>query len=166
MRPVLGIDPSLSATGLARTDGATLTISRGQGDDRLEAIYDQVMEAAFGAELAMVEDLPTHAHGAGKTGMAQGVVRLALVGRDVPYVLVVASKLNVFATGDGRAGKGAMAIALAERTGLVLGDDNQVDAWWLREMGCHLLGDPTVALPATHTRALKTVAPRMPAVPR
>lgn len=164
MRRVLGIDPSLSGTGLAYADGGTHTITGRAGDERLEAIYDAVMEAAFSIELAVLEDLPTHAHGAGKTGMAQGVVRLALVGRDIPYVTVPPASLKMFATGNGGAGKPLMRAELHARTGVDIVDDNQVDAWWLREMGCHLLDEPTLVLPEKHTRALAKIL-NVPAVP-
>lgn len=167
MRAVLGIDPSLTATGLAYAAGGTHTITYGGrgGDERLEVIYDQVMEAAFGVELAVVEDLPTHANGAGKTGMVQGVVRLALVGRDIPYVLVTPASLKMFATGNGSAPKPDLRMELYKRAGVDLRDDNQVDAWWLRELGRHLLGEPTLELPEKHTRALAKVAD-VPAVAR
>ena len=163
MSTVIGIDPSLTGTGLAWPNGETWTAadSSYKGDDRLDYIYRAVHTIAQQHNqlgnpiaLAVVEDLPKHAHGAGLTGMAQGVIRLALQQTLVPYILIPAATLKKFATGSGNAGKPDMRMELYKRAGLDLKDDNQVDAWWLRALGHELLGDPIVALPKTHTDAL------------
>lgn len=158
---VLGIDPSLAETGIA-TPEETYTIPTKAGDPhRLDVIFTAVSVAATPREpvaLAVVEDLPTHAHGAGLTGMAQGVVRLALIRHEVPYVTVPAATLKKFATGKGNATKPDMRMELFKRTGLDLRNDNETDAWWLRQIGLHLLGHPdALPLPKTHTDALTKV---------
>jgi Holliday junction resolvasome RuvABC endonuclease subunit len=163
---VIGIDPSLTATGIAYADGSTSTVTYEKtttGDQRLAVIYELVQDAtavpfrAVSVDLAVVEDLPTHAHGAGKTGMAQGVVRLALISLSVPYILVTAATLKKLATGKGTASKSEMRMQLYKRFGLDIADDNQVDAWWLRAMGCAHYGDPVIDLPKTHLAALAAV---------
>jgi Holliday junction resolvasome RuvABC endonuclease subunit len=156
---VIGIDPSLTATGLAY-DGGQLTI-RTDSDQpdglRLDILRATITGALHGARLAVVEDLPTHAHGAGRTGMAQGVIRLALYELDIPLLIVTPATLKKFATGKGNAGKADMRMALYQRAGLDLRDDNQVDAWWLRALGCHLIDIPLVELPKSHLVALDKV---------
>lgn len=164
---VIGIDPSLTSTGLCHVDGDTTTIKGSTGDERLADIYTDVYTACYGGvDLAVVEDLPTHAHGAGKTGMAQGVVRYALIYASTRYVIVPAATVKKFATGKGNATKPDMRMALYQRAGLDIRDDNQVDAWWLRQLGLHLLAraepplfdDPNVIeLPKTHTAALDKI---------
>ena len=157
---VIGIDPSLTATGVATHTGATATI-RGladEGDNRLHKLAVCMRDLLVGVDLAVVEDLPTNAQGAGKTGMAQGVIRLACIEADVPYVTVTAATLKKYATGNGGADKPDMRMALYKRTGLDLRDNNQVDAWWLRALGLHGLGCPVVQLPKTHLDALVKVA--------
>jgi Holliday junction resolvasome RuvABC endonuclease subunit len=151
---IIGIDPSLDGTGLAWDD--QLATVRGTGDKRLVEIRLQVAAAlrVGRARLAIVEDLPTHAKGAGLTGMAQGVIRLTLLQERVPYVLVPAATLKKYATGRGNATKPDMRVELLKRAGLDVRDDNQVDAWWLRALGADLSGDPLLVMPAVNRNAL------------
>lgn len=161
---VIGIDPSLTATGWANARGETGTIT-GEGDDRLLRIHHAIFWAD--AHLAVVEDLPTHGMGAGKTGMAQGVVRLALMEIRVPYVLVTPATVKKFITGRGNATKADIRMAIYQRVGLDFPDDNQADAWVLRQIGLHLLHEAdAIPLPKTHLVALdKVKLPDTMAVP-
>ena len=152
---VIGIDPSLTATGIITADGEGRTIrGRDSTDRRLRDLYCAVREIATGCSLAVIEDLPTHAHGAGVTGMAQGVIRLALMRADCPYAVCPPATLKKYATNAGNAKKPDMRMALYQRTGLDLRDDNQVDAAWLRLMGLDWLGDPLVKLPQAQRDSL------------
>jgi len=165
---VIGIDPSLTSTGICTpTDVWTAPDPRYKGDRRLHDLWLQVNMAVTGLDepaLAIIEDLPTHAHGAGKTGMAQGVVRHCLIDNGIEYVTVVASTLKKFATGKGNCGKPDMRMELYKRTGLDIPDDNQVDAWWLRQIGLHLIEDPgRIDLPKTHLAALDKIRPAVAA---
>jgi Holliday junction resolvasome RuvABC endonuclease subunit len=159
---MIGIDPSLTATGYAHTDSTLTTIQYDKastGDLRLMALYGwltRVLRVEKPTH-AVIEDLPTHAHGAGITGMVQGVVRLTLLERSIPYRAVTAATLKKFATGRGNAPKDDMRMELYKRTGLDVPDNNQMDAYWLRELGLHLAGQPTIELPKTHLVALEKV---------
>lgn len=147
---VLGLDLSLTATGIAYVDGGTATVKTRtvDGDRRLKYIVDAVGEAtAQGVEFVVIEDLPKHAHSAGITGMVHGAVRLALIEEAVPYVLVPAATLKAYATGKGNADKTAMALAAFKRGHIEFADDNQCDAWWLRAAGLDRLGTPLFPLP-------------------
>lgn len=158
---VVGIDPSLTATGLALPDGG-LTVVGGAadlGDERLVVIHRAVADACTRHRpvLAVIEDLPKHAHGAGLTGMVQGVVRLALRQAGVPYARMVAATLKKYATGDGGAVKPDMRMALYKRTGIDERNEDKVDAWWLRHAGLDWLGRPVVELPKQQRAALTRV---------
>lgn len=156
---VIGLDLSITATGYCDTFDTALTwkLPATLGDHRLDIIGVNVRKALPGASLAVVEDLPTHAHGAGITGMVHGAVRTELIRHQTPYALVTPATLKKYATGKGNADKTAMALALYKRAGIELADDNQVDAWWLRAAGLHHLGHPIVDLPAAQVDALDKV---------
>jgi Holliday junction resolvasome RuvABC endonuclease subunit len=153
---IAGIDPSLTGTGIACRNGTTFTVrtQTSHGDARLARIYRAVADITIETEHAVIEDLPTHAHGAGLTGMVQGVIRLALIDHEVPYTLVPAATLKKYATGKGNATKPDMRMELFKRAGIDLKDDNQVDAWWLRALGMDLMGEPVLKLPQSHRDAL------------
>ena len=157
---VVGLDLSIAATGCCHPGGEVETwrYAAKHGDVRLCYIADEVEASAMTCpDLVVIEDLPTHAHGAGITGMVHGAVRTVLLELAVPYALVPPATLKKYATGKGNADKTAMALALYKRTGLELADDNQVDAWWLRAAGLHHLGQPVVDLPAAQVEALDKV---------
>lgn len=148
---VLGLDLSLTATGIAYPDGTTYTVKTrlADGDRRLLRIQAAVAEAIDpGTTLAVVEDLPTHAKAAGITGMVHGAVRAVLLENDVPYVLVTPATLKAYATGSGNADKTAMTLAAYKRSGLEFANDNEVDAWWLRLAGLDRLGVAPILMPA------------------
>lgn len=162
---VLGLDLSITATGIAYRDGSTGTCGgpSEKGDRRLLTIEQMVTIAVGGEDIglgplpdvAVLEDLPTHARAAGITGMVHGTVRALLLRRGVPYVVLTPATLKAYATGKGTADKTAMAMAAYKRSGLEFADDNQCDAAWLRWAGLDWLGFPEFPLPAAHRDRLK-----------
>ena len=157
---VVGLDLSMTGTGIAWCDGTTYTVSpKRPGDARLLEIRSEVARAVDGRrlDLVVIEDLPTHAKAAGITGMVHGVVRAWLRERAVPYVLVTPASVKKYATGRGNAGKPDMAVAAFKRGGREFPDDNQCDAWWLRAMGLDHLDQALFPLPATQRAALEAV---------
>lgn len=153
---VVGLDLSITATGVARTDGSTFTVKVTVGDARLVDIREAVRHELACQHVA-IEDLPTHAKGAGITGMVHGVIRAYLLSWSIPYALVPPASLKKYATGRGNAGKPEMAVAAFKRAGVEFGDDNQCDAWWLRAMALDHLGSPICAMPANQRAALSAV---------
>ena len=158
---VIGIDPSLTGTGLC-VDGKHFTVTTKPEQpmgERLALIYAAVGGCADGSRsLAVMEDMPKHAQSAGLTAMAHGVVRLALHQSGAHVLTVPPATLKKYATGRGAATKADMRMALYQRAGLDLRDDNQVDAWWLRALGHQMLGAPVVVLPKAHVAALDKLA--------
>jgi Holliday junction resolvasome RuvABC endonuclease subunit len=157
---VVGLDLSITATGVAYPAGALDTWKPTGGDLRLVNLADRTADLVVACgpiDLAVIEDIPTHAHGAGITAMVHGAVRLELLRRHVPYALVPPATLKVYATGRGNATKPDLRMELFKRAGLDEKDDNRVDAWWLRALGLDALDNPLLALPKEHRRALAKI---------
>lgn len=172
---VIGFDLSLTATGVCwdREGTATLRAPTHVRDDRLLWLYRQLRAELLGdddevahrwghekVDLVVVEAAVAFGksmNGASviATGELHGVARLAL--RSVPVAWVSPATLKKIATGRGNATKPDLRVELYKRTNLDLGDDNQVDAWWLWCAGmCHL-GEPPIDLPKAHLDALAKV---------
>jgi Holliday junction resolvasome RuvABC endonuclease subunit len=143
---VVGIDPSLAATGIATEDETWTVRTESSDPERLLKIYSAVERALYrnpvigNHYLAVIEDLPKNGKSAGLTGMSQGAVRLACIQTATPYYLVPPGTLKKFATGVGNCDKHLMRMAAFKRAGVEFPDDNQADAWWLRQLGLHLAG--------------------------
>ena len=145
---VIGIDPSLSATGVCwgPADGETIKLQasnpqrlwdlQGRIEQHLGEMCWWLSLDAPGV-LAVIEDLPMHANSAGLTGQAQGVVRAALQSFQIPFITVTPASLKLFATGSGKASKEMMRSEMERQFGHVPKgwDDNTIDAFWLREVG-------------------------------
>ncbi|MFD1832439.1 hypothetical protein ACFSJS_22730 [Streptomyces desertarenae] len=161
---VIGLDLSLTSTGVALPDGTTYRIRTRQadGDARLGVIRDLITRdlGEDRPHLAVIEDLPRHAMGAGVTAMVHGVVRAALADEGIPYALVVPATLKAFACDNGRASKDDMAAAAYLAAGVKFPGDpggDQCDAWWLRAAGHDWYGAPLFTLPAAQRARLAKV---------
>ncbi|MEV4437514.1 crossover junction endodeoxyribonuclease RuvC [Streptomyces sp. NPDC049577] len=151
---VIGLDLSLTSTGVALPDGTTYRIKTQprDGDRRLLHIRSDIRDdlAEHRPHLAVVEDLPMHAMSAGITGMVHGIVRAELAEAGVPYALVAPATLKAYACDNGKAEKAELAAAAYLAAGATFVDDgggDQADAWWLRAAGHDWCGMPLFALP-------------------
>ncbi|GAA3371137.1 hypothetical protein GCM10020367_20590 [Streptomyces sannanensis] len=158
---VLGLDLSLTSTGMCLPDGTTRRIKTraADGDRRLLIIRSEIRAAITNhrPHLAVIEDLPKHAMAAGITAHVHGVVKAELIDAGVPYALVVPATLKSYACDHGRADKGQMAAAAYLAAGVEFADDkggDQCDAWWLRVAGLEWLGAPLVVLPSAQRARL------------
>ncbi|MBQ1122600.1 hypothetical protein [Streptomyces sp. B15] len=161
---VIGLDLSLTSTGVALPDGTTYRIrTRAKdGDRRLLHIRGSIRHdlATHRPHLAVVEDLPRHAMGAGVTAMVHGVVRAELLAAEVPYATVVPATLKAFACDHGRAEKAQLADAAYLAAGVQFPGDpggDQCDAWWLRAAGHDHYGSPLFPLPPAQRQRLSKV---------
>ena len=163
MRPVIGIDPSLTATGIAWPDGTTEVIRwPGSGVHRLAAVYEWGESlSGRGDGLAVIEGYAfssrnSQAHALGELG---GVLRLALHDWAIPFLDVPPACLKKYATGKGNANKDLVRDAARDRLGLPAGvTSDECDAAWLRQIGLALLCDPlAVEVPKVHREALHKI---------
>jgi hypothetical protein len=151
---IIGVDPSMTATGLCAWDGTTSTVKTNakQKDNRLRVIREAVARAAqvpdrvqwhshHPVDLAVVELPPPGLKGPAIPAMhmVQGIVRVALMDAGVPYAIVNPQYVKAYA-GWARNDKEAMARAAYETDGSVFADDNQCDSWWLRQMALDRYG--------------------------
>lgn len=158
---VVGLDLSMTRTGIAHCDGRTEAVqTRGKDlDGRLLVIRRQTRRSLGGSrftanpysrlpDLVVIEDLPRNAKGGSVTGMVQGVIRADLTEVGIRYVRVTPATLKYFATGNGGASKKMMADAAREYAGLTFATHDECDAWWAWAMGREGLDYPVVELPA------------------
>jgi hypothetical protein len=143
---VVGLDLSLTATGIARAR-ATTTPS--------VPMLDVVTTNLKGmARLGRIEHEVAWVVG----GELGGVIRLMLWRAGIPYVDVPPSNVKKYATGRGNAPKPDIRMEVFKRFGHDIADDNACDAFVLYAMGLDALGHPLATMPATHRVALDKVA--------
>jgi len=158
---IIGIDPSLTATGIATLDECETIITR-PGDDlnRLRRIVSEVAYRAYGADLAVIEGL-SFGNRNGKSaerGALHWMIRDRLDRDKVPIAVVPPTSRARYATGKGNAGKDAVMIACVQRLPLLVSNNNEADAAILLAMGMDHAGYPLVPMPATHRAALLNIA--------
>lgn len=169
---IMGLDLSMSATGVAFPDGTTAVIKpRGEGDARLLSIEQRTEHALRIArpDLAVIEEFQGAAMGAANKiiPMVHATVRLVMMHAGIPYVLVNPSTLKAFATGSGGSDKSAMILAAFKRADREFTSNDECDAFWLRAAGHAAYGEPVVELPKAHTDALRAVNwPRVAGAPK
>ena len=140
---VLGIDSSLTATGLAWPDSARTAKTRTRYWDRIEFILDQVgVELAKAPRLVVMEG---PAFGAAGQSYHQTAGLWWLIAREVwrngiPVAIAPPSSIKKFATGKGNADKDAMMLATARTFDWFDGDNNASDALWCAQIGYAVLG--------------------------
>jgi Holliday junction resolvasome RuvABC endonuclease subunit len=163
---VMGLDLSITSTGVARTDGTTVRIRTRQKDGprRLTVIRDRltIEVAEQRPQLAVIEDLPMNAGRMSLTNLKNmaclhGVVQALLVDAGVPWAYVNTKTLKKYACDNGGATKADMTAAAFLADGATFEDDegaDQVDAWWLRAAGLDWVGRPQFAMPEAQRAAL------------
>ena len=168
MIKIIGVDPSMTGTGLCAWDGTTSTVKTvaKQRDNRLRVINRAVADIAWAAapltdrnrrpvqirntdglsvphypvDLAVVEQVVARQGPAiGALWMVQAAVRMALMDAGVPYAVVNPQHLKAYA-GWAKHDKDAMARSAYETDGSVFGSDDECDAWWLRQMALDRYG--------------------------
>ncbi|MCX4705684.1 hypothetical protein [Streptomyces sp. NBC_01373] len=158
---VIGLDLSITSTGVCLPDGTTYRIKTRakDGDRRLLHVRNDIADdlAASRPHFAVIEDLPTKMHATALkiVGKLHGVVVGALLDADVPYAYVPPATLKRFAADKGNATKRQMADAAYLAAGVEFPGDlnakgeggDMCDAWWLRAAGHDWCGLPLCSMP-------------------
>lgn len=151
---VRSLDLSLTATGVSTAQGSGVISYKipPQASDlervkRLRYLGVQIDRACNGADVVMIEghsfnSKNTHGHSLGEL---HGVVKVTLLQRGIPFVIIPPTVLKKYACGKGNVGKDEV-LATAVRDGFPGHDNNAADAWWLRHMGnAHYLNNNEIA---------------------
>jgi crossover junction endodeoxyribonuclease RuvC len=161
---IVGLDLSLTSTGIAFGQDTQAISTKYKGPQRLALIRDLVL--AVISELdnphVVVEGYSfasrnSRAHAIGELG---GVIRVALWERAIPLVEVAPTARAKFATGRGNASKNEVVSSISARTGIVWsgkGADDRCDAWILQEIGLAHFGEARCNWPAINLTALEKV---------
>jgi Holliday junction resolvasome RuvABC endonuclease subunit len=149
---VLGLDLSLTATGVAGLGWATTlkypTKKSGQdpltySHQRLRWYHDTLADVYLrGVQLVVVEGLAFAHHNNGTAALAgqSWMIRDLLWRRSIPYAMVSPTALKLYATGRGNASKAEVGASVLHWWPGFDGDDNAADAAVLAAMGAHRLG--------------------------
>ncbi len=163
MTKIVGLDLSITATGVCWTDSAGWTAelikTRKDGDMRLHEIRSRLLPIVQGSSLVLIEGYLNRSMSAGVTGMVHGAVRSLLIENDIPYATLPPSSLKKYATGSGGMGsdKRAMALAAYKRAQAEFTDDNTCDAWWLWVAANDHQGNAPFPLPALNRESLSKI---------
>ncbi|MGP3914362.1 hypothetical protein [Nonomuraea sp. 10N515B] len=170
---VIGLDLSLTSTGIAYNTGHCL--KAGQGDvtklplrertETLRGLADKILLHIDTANLVLVEKFvlargKAGAGGAGERAHLYYLVVDALIHQiRIPVVEVPQSTLKTYATGRGNAPKDEVKDAVAKRLPMFVtkGNSDMCDAAVLAAMGSDHLGHPLVVMPQAHRKALGAV---------
>jgi Holliday junction resolvasome RuvABC endonuclease subunit len=163
--PVLGVDASLTATGVANLYNQRLntrTIApKTKGVLRLHEFREAFTHELrrWHPELVVFEGYGyagkfTHSHSLGELG---GVLKLVALDRKIPFIVVPPTVLKLFVTGKGNTEKNAVSKEAYKRFGVDLTDNNQIDAAVLAIMGLARLY-PDFPLTEFQRKALTKIA--------
>lgn len=175
---VVGLDLSLTATGVAVLNGSELNsdvfkiTSKGKADDdlaarqsRLSDLRRRIWDYARKADLVAIEGpayskVQGHAHD--RSGLWWLVTDWLLESPDTlctPVVEIPPQLLKKYATGKGNASKDQVLAAVVRRyPAFEVNDNNEADALVLAAMASRHLGNPIEdSLPATHLAAMDAV---------
>lgn len=161
---IIGLDLSLTATGVATARGPECWSPKLTGMARLQMIRELVLTVVgeTSAELVVIEGYsPGSKFGRESAGELGGIVRLALWEAGVAYLDVAPTRLKKFATGKGTADKFQMLAAAIHKLGYLGHNHNEADALWLRQMALVAYGHVN-ACKTTTARAAEVAWPATP----
>lgn len=167
---VVGIDPSLTGTGLAYSGESEKILTpsastiRGQLQ-RMNTIAARVARHVEPGTLVVMEGPALGVKGAWRHVVAGlwWILAATIVSRGATLIEVPPKTLKKFATGNGNADKRAMRDAWRWHTRQDVADPDRVDALWLREVGLQLVeSDDALILEPEQVAALDGLRCQLP----
>lgn len=174
MSRIVGIDPSLTGTGIAVVNGrAVQSAYRLEirprnliGLERLDAILDCVIDEVYHSggdtDLVVIEG-PAYSKGADPGAHERAglwwMLRYRLWRRDMPVAVLTPGQLKKYVSGNGTAGKDLVLASVVRRYGhlVEVNDNDTADALVLAAAGADHLGEPLTIVPRGHRAALDKV---------
>ncbi|MFG2617761.1 hypothetical protein ACGFXC_09030 [Streptomyces sp. NPDC048507] len=160
---VVGLDLSLTSSGIAGDGWSTHVRTKTRGDYRLHYLAGQIGDHIKAADLVVMEG-PSFGHAAlaGHEDMAglRCLIRVFCHRRQIPYAVIPPSSLKLYATGYGKAAKGEVRSAVADRYGVHTEGAaryDEADAYVAMAAGMDWLGYPLAPVPEKCAKALAGV---------
>lgn len=160
----MGIDPSLTSTGISHNGITSVISTKMIGVPRLDFIASELIKFVqlHNIECIAIEGYSfasknSQAHSIGELG---GVIRHGLWKMGIPVVEVPPTSRAKFATGRGNASKGEVISAVSARTGIVFsgaGGNDECDAWVIEQMLLCRLGQSSIEWPQGSLEALDKI---------
>ncbi|MER8233521.1 hypothetical protein [Streptomyces sp. NPDC094049] len=161
---VIGLDLSLTSTGVAGEGWTDRIRTKTRGDIRLAHVIGRVASFIRRADLVVMEG-PSygHAHLSGHEDLAglRVLVRQFCHRHAIPYAVIPPSTLKLYGTGSGRATKGEVRSAVADRYGIHTEGAaryDEADAYVAMAAGMHWLGFQLAQVPERSEKGLAGVA--------
>ncbi|MFD7016052.1 hypothetical protein [Streptomyces sp. NPDC059928] len=157
---VIGLDLSLTCTGVAGADWTDHIRTKLRGDARLGYLEAHVASFIKAADLVVMEG-PSFGHAGPRfhedlAGL-RVLVRRYCWRQGIPYAVIPPSNLKLYATGHGNAAKGEVRSAVADRYGVHTEGAaryDEADALTAAAAGLHWLGYPLAPVPERNASAL------------
>ncbi|MFE1348178.1 hypothetical protein [Streptomyces sp. NPDC058757] len=161
---VVGLDLSLTSTGIAGEGWTDHIRTKTRGDHRLNYLAGEVSSFIKSADLVVMEG-PSYGHVGPRAHEDMSGLRVLVRNfcfrHRIPYAVIPPSSLKLYATGRGNAAKGEIRSAVADRYGIHTEGAaryDEADAYVAMAAGMAWLGYPLAAVSERQARALDGVA--------
>lgn len=172
MTAVVGLDLSLSSTGIAWTDGDAWHVDSWKPLNTYDTRYPRSIERLrhirgivlikldeVNPDVIVIEDTVARSHAASALGELAGVVKVAIADGGYPApVLVSPAVVKKVATGRGNCDKTAVIVAARDRLRYTGTQSDEADSLWLLAIGTELAGRPIVKFTKAEQAVIAKIA--------
>ena len=144
---LMGLDLSLSSTGISMNSVTSVIRSKAKGAERLSEVTKSILHECLKNEIDCVViegySFASRSGQAFSIGELGGCIRMTLFECNIPIIEVPPTCRAKFATGRGNASKGEVISAISAKTGIIFSGasgNDECDAWVLEHMALTYLG--------------------------